>query len=201
MSTHIRITQTQGHEVDTKLFAMATGIATGLQVAMRNAVKLSEGQLNAAIASMSGGDGMLSNYPTPKKGHRRMQARGGIRSGAGIGTAKIGPLGPVPIVENDTNAHMIGFGKGSKASSRIMGFDNVFSGYSQSKVSTLYGGKARSRKRLVIGGNVVMAPVRHPGTSGKDRWKQTRDGPLRAALPKVMRVPIVRGAMRPWGRG
>ena len=200
MSTYIRITQTQGQETDKRLFAMATGIATGLEVAMRNAVKLSEGQLNAAIASMSGGDMMLSNYPRPGRGHRRMEAKGGLRTGAGVGEAVIGPRGPVVIVENDTNAHMIGFGRRSKAQSRIMGFNNVFSGYSKSKVTKAYGGSARSRKRLKIGGNVVMAPVRHPGTSGKDRWKQTRDGPLRAQLPGVLRLPIVRGAMRPWGR-
>lgn len=200
MSTYIRITQTQGQDVDTKLFAMATGIATGLDVAMRNAVRVSEGQLNAAIASMSGGDNMLSNYPRPGVGHRRMQAKGGVRSGSGVGTAKVGPLGPVPIVENDTNAHMIGFGRASKAGSRVMGFSNVFSGYSSSKVTKAYGGKARQRKKLKIGGSVVMAPVRHPGTSGKDRWKQTRDGPLRAALPQILRAPVVRGAMRVWGR-
>ena len=201
MSTYIRITQTKGQEVDTKLFAMATGISTGLQVALRNAVRVSEGQLDAAIASMSGGDGYLSNYPTPKRGHRRMQAKGGVRGGQGIGTAKVGPKGPVVIVENDTNAHQIGFGRASKAESRIMGFaNNTFSGYSASKVTKAYGGKATSRKRLKINGNVVMAPVPHPGTSGKNRWKQTRDGPLKATLPQVLRAPIVRGAMRPWGR-
>lgn len=209
MSTYIRITQTKGGDTDTKLFAMATGISTGLDVAMRNAVRLSEGQLNAAIASMSGGDGQLSNYPRPGRGHKKMRAKGGVRGGAGVGTATVAPQGPVPIVENDTNAHLIGFGKASTAKSRIGGFTNtdlagrsgnIFSGYAQSKVSTLYGGKSKSRKRLVIGGNVVMAPVRHPGTAGKNRWKQTRDGPLRAQLPKVMRAPVVRGAMRPWGR-
>lgn len=208
MSTYVRIEQTSGGDVDTKLLVMAAGISTGISVALREAVQVSEGQLNAAIGTMSGGDGMLSNYPRPNRGHRRMEAKGGVTASSGGGEAKIGPRGPVPIVENDTNAHLIGFGKASKAGSRIAGFTNtdlagrsgnIFSGYSKSKVTKAYGGSANSRKRLVIGGNVVMAPVRHPGTKGKDRWKQTRDGPLRAALPRIMRFPIVKGALRAFG--
>ena len=203
MTAYLRTTM-EGNENWTKqCTASAFGIASGVTVALKEAVKISEGQLNAAVLSMSG-DMHLSNYPR-EGNNRAVRAKGGVKNQAkGVGEAAIGPKGPVVIVENDTNAHMIGFGKASKARSRVMGFQNgaggVFSGYSINKVTTAYGGKSSTHKRLNINGRWVMGPVRHPGTSGKNRWKQTRDGPLKQSLRIAMRAPITKGAMSPWGR-
>lgn len=47
---------------------------------------------------------------------------------------------------------------------------------------------ARGRARLVIGGNVRMGPVRHPGTRGKGTWGRVVAGVDREVASEVERL-------------
>ena len=72
--------------------------------------------------------------------------------------------GPVHLIERDTSAHWIPRQLGGTIT-------HTASGRRRSKASVVRR-KANVNKVLVIGGNVVQGPIRHPGTKGKHPFKR-----------------------------
>lgn len=72
--------------------------------------------------------------------------------------------GPVHLIERDTAAHWIPRQLGGTVT-------HTASGRRRSKASVVRR-KASVNKRLVIGGNVVQGPIRHPGTKGKHPFQR-----------------------------
>ena len=186
----VRITQTHGKGSSEKLNAMAVGIAFAIPTALRQAGNVSKAHLTVANAAMSGGDLRLSNAGN-------LGVRYDVKtSGKAGGSVTVKPVGgSVYIATNDTVPHLIGLGRGSKAKSAVSIGGKKFA---KSKVGISLGGTAKNVKLLSINGNVVRAPVRHPGTSGKGGWQRTREVLMHVELPKVMRAIVTKAAFKPF---
>jgi hypothetical protein len=127
----------------------------------RNA-RTAEAALRVALGQMSGGDMRISHVgPNGSPVGVRTQV-------LGRGQVMVSPKGPVAIVENPTEAHLIGAGRGG---SSTRGGRSFVSGVSKSY-------SLDDESRLFINGNWVAGPVPHPGTKGKHRWREVRDGAL-----------------------
>lgn len=171
------------------MLAAARGVEHAVPRCLQNAVKLSEDMLDHAVVSMVGGDKKMRHMAS-----RRMGAKGGVRNQRrSAGQAAVGPVGPVPLIDQGAPPHIIGVGKKSGAK-RTFSFAGVPSGYGLRRSRDIVHG----RKRKVLswmgkgGRQYRMAPLYHPGFRGKNRWVPVRDGPLARALPKVMAFPHTR---------
>ena len=167
--------------------------------ALREAVKLSEDMLNVTVATMVGGDMRMRNLRS-----RTLGARGGVRNqSTSAGNAAVGPVGPVPLIDQGAGPHMIGVGKQSSAK-RAYSFPGVAQGYAlrQSRDITL-GRKVKVLSWTGSNGKQQYrrAPLHHPGFTGKNRWIPVRDGPLTKSLPGVMAFPTTRAMAAIYAQG
>jgi hypothetical protein len=139
--------------------------------------RTAEGALGAAVTQMSG-DGVLSRVG------RRGAPVGVTARVVGPGRVAVIPKGPVWLVENGTASHLIGAGRGR---------DRAVRGRAKVKgLGRFYDLGGEGRPMWIGPGEFRMGPFIHPGTSGKGRWRQTRDGPLWGVVKKSATVGALR---------
>ena len=171
-------------QFSSKIGKAAAGIEHANRDALIRAGNKSVDVLNSTIVGMVGGDRIMHNVPRPGK-NSKLSAKAGFVQGTTRALVKIGPKGPVALIDQGAPGHIIGLGGGSPEGAAFTG---------KRKKRTL--GKGRQYNPQYDDGNVlhmtgtdnkfITGPVYHPGMGGKHRWTQVRD----RVLPGVVR-PII----------
>lgn len=184
----VTVTRTSGKPVAQTMARASHAVETAVPRSLGAAVDLSEKMLNTAIVTMVGGDMRMRNVKS-----RRLGAKGGVRRKGKGGQAAVGPVGPVPLIDQGAPSHVIGVGRQSSAK-RSFSFPGVTQGYGVRRSRDITLGRKRKVLSWTDGGRRTyrMAPLFHPGFTGKNRWVPVRDGPLARSLPKVMAFPVTR---------
>lgn len=155
-------------EFSGKLAKMATSAAKIPADTARHHIKTAERVMGSAVTNMAP-SGRLSRVRSGKGatvGAKAFHKGGGI-----VGVA---PRGPVWLVENPTEPHLIGAGRGRTTT---RGGRSFVQGLSKS-----YNLDAGEPLNIPTGTDSwATGPVIHPGTRGKGQWARARDG---AELPR-----------------
>src|SRR5262245_19175285 len=142
-------------EMNAKILAAARGLEIGQQRALADAGETATSTLNAAIASMVGGDMRMRNAPRPFR-------PSALRAKWGPGqtsrrTIKVGPSGPVALIDQGAPTHVIGLGRGVggdvvKRRTRRTVIEGIGRAYNLNRDGQL----------LKVGENVRWGPFIHP---------------------------------------
>ena len=169
-------------EMNAKILAAARGLEVAQRRALADAAETATTTLNGAIASMVGGDMRMRNAPRPFR-PAALRAKWGPGQ-TGRPSVKVGPSGPVALIDQGAPIHVIGLGRGAAAGA-----------VKKRTRRTVIGGIERAynlsldSKRLKINNDVRWGPFIHPGMQGKHRWTTTRDQVLTRTLPPVVFAP------------
>lgn len=168
-----------GKDIVKHLGKMSTAIERGRKDTLVSAAKVATAEHLKVIRRDSGGDLKLSNVGRRKgkPGGRGVGARYEI-SKTGKHRATVSATGPLPLIANDIDGHVIRSAYVRGALRKSKGQSQVF-GPAIGKASGV------SRRTVLATPFGWRQTVRHPGTKGKDTWNK---GAKRAApaISKVM---------------
>jgi len=179
-----------------KIAKAGAGIETANKDALTRAAKTSVDVLNATISSMVGADRLMHNAPRARKPTKLSAKAGHLEGKTERLLVKVGPKGPVALIDQGAPLHAIGLGGGTAEGV-------TFSGKRRkrtfSALGRLYNPQFDDARPLRMPGSKrgwVTGPVIHPGTGGKRRWTQTRDKVLPGVVRPILFAPHVMAVAR-----